>query len=715
MRKKIRWYGVIPKSAWSWLSFVVQDGKGYEYNAKERPTKIIVTSDDNDGKIPDDIHLKVEKNGEPNERTATVTFHQDGGKKIPFTVKQDIGHVKIKTGDLNKLKEYVDERMEIIPKTAACNYNDTTFSFTAKFTYKEVYDHYELGCFADNPLELYEDFVATITSDTFVKSSQDDFTWSSDNGSTISGGVLTFPTNTDKENDKTYNVSVSYKIENQDFVSKVASDNAVLTQGADSRYANYTLRTNLKGATVTFRQNGEVLSSVTASNSNDGSLYPYIAVCNAMIGNAVSVDVNGSENEVKTYSINVTPNTWETWNTNKNKTLNGIVVNSTCTTSKNDFSQNSHTYGDGEFNAVIVIPRKETVDDAAYKATLPNGVTFANTQGDYTALEVSGDVEDESDIVYYVVDSPSTTAKITLYYMIDYNILDQENCVTLVYDYGILGKTVDEKPNLLLYRKVGYFSGNQNSFDMDTKIKEIYLVTNKFKLIGINPKKDTYIDYNSNNNFYLLKIGDNRNLVVNGNKVIVLVKFDLDTLGVNNTIPKQFEYKNGDITAIRIPSPFDVLDDASFYCNINVQTVILGESVNTLVSDCLAGLRTVKEIYIGHSSAPSLYKGDNKGFTFRAAAYDEETTCNVQSEGCTIYGVQKAESSYKENATDRWKWPGCIREEIASTYKANETADEDCLKKMDANIKTWIINTSSYNPRNEFDKLLKLVKPKANI
>ena len=66
MRKKIRWYGVIPKSAWSWLSFVVQDGKGYEYNAKERPTKIIVTSDDNDGKIPDNIHLKVEKNGEPN-------------------------------------------------------------------------------------------------------------------------------------------------------------------------------------------------------------------------------------------------------------------------------------------------------------------------------------------------------------------------------------------------------------------------------------------------------------------------------------------------------------------------------------------------------------------------------------------------------------------------------------------------------------------------
>ncbi|CCZ11306.1 unknown [Prevotella sp. CAG:1092] len=110
-----------------------------------------------------------------------------------------------------------------------------------------------------------------------------------------------------------------------------------------------------------------------------------------------------------------------------------------------------------------------------------------------------------------------------------------------------------------------------------------------------------------------------------------------------------------------------------------------------------------------------MHKGDNKGFTFRAAAYDEGITCNVQSEGCTIYGVQKAELSYRENVTDRWKWPGCIHEEIASTYKFAETADEDCLKKMDANIKTWIINTSSYNPRNEFDKLLKLVKPKENI
>lgn len=55
MAEKVKWYGEISSEYISWLSFAVQEGKGYEYNDMNRPSKIIVTADDNDGISPEDI------------------------------------------------------------------------------------------------------------------------------------------------------------------------------------------------------------------------------------------------------------------------------------------------------------------------------------------------------------------------------------------------------------------------------------------------------------------------------------------------------------------------------------------------------------------------------------------------------------------------------------------------------------------------------------
>lgn len=77
MAEKIEWYGEIPSNV-NWLTFADQSDKGYKYNNDF--TQITATTDDNGGKIPDEIKFVVDYNNGVNSRTCEVKFIQkDGG------------------------------------------------------------------------------------------------------------------------------------------------------------------------------------------------------------------------------------------------------------------------------------------------------------------------------------------------------------------------------------------------------------------------------------------------------------------------------------------------------------------------------------------------------------------------------------------------------------------------------------------------------------
>ncbi len=265
MIKKIKWYGEIPTESKSWLSFVVQNGMGYEYDDINRPSKIIVTSDDNNGSITDSIQLKLEKNNTIEKRSAIVKFYQDGGNTLFYKVSQKKGHVKVPTKTELRLKENINKAIVINPKEVNCEFDTKTLSFTADFTYNEVNEKYTIGYYADTE-EAYEDLTETITSDTKTVNDVNLFTWSSDNGS-ISNGVLSLNKNTNKEKAKTYNVTVSYSGVN---------DTASVIQGVEPppkpKTKYFEIVTNLKNAVVEF-SNADKSFTKTATTVSDNDKY----------------------------------------------------------------------------------------------------------------------------------------------------------------------------------------------------------------------------------------------------------------------------------------------------------------------------------------------------------------------------------------------------------------------------------------------------------
>ena len=155
------------------------------------------------------------------------------------------------------------------------------------------------------------------------------------------------------------------------------------------------------------------------------------------------------------------------------------------------------------------------------------------------------------------------------------------------------------------------------------------------------------------------------------------------------------EYFNGQITAVRVPTPYTTMDNACLYCNSNLRTIFLGKTITTLVSDCLAGFSNINKIFIGSDKAPALDPADNTGYTFRATVLGGL----VQGENCTIYGVKGSGSSYHVNSTDPWQWDGCIKADITpSNPNLNEKISE-----MNANIKTWKIDTDTYESDKELE------------
>lgn len=262
MIKKIKWYGEIPTESKSWLSFVVQNGLGYEYDDMNRPSKIIVSSDDNNGSITDSIQLKLEKNNTIERRSAIVKFYQDGGNTLFYKVSQKKGHVKIPVKEETRLKEYVNKAIVIKPKESNCEFDTKYLTFTANFTYNEVNEIYTIGYYADTE-EAYEELKETVTSKTKSVEDVNLFTWATDNGN-ITNGVLSLNKNTNKEKAKTYNVTVSYSGVN---------DTSTITQGVEPppkpKTKYFEVITNVENANVEFSNSDKTFTkSVTAVNDN---------------------------------------------------------------------------------------------------------------------------------------------------------------------------------------------------------------------------------------------------------------------------------------------------------------------------------------------------------------------------------------------------------------------------------------------------------------
>lgn len=673
MTKKVEWHGTIPNEAQSWLTFSNQSDKGYEYN--KYFTEITASTDDNSGSITDEIKFNVKKNNTLHNRTAKVHFRQKGGKRAIYKVTQAVGHIKIQTNEETRFKEYIDKQIVISPTATSCTFQETATTFTATFSYKEINDKYQIGYYADTK-EPYEDFVESITSKTKSITDVTKFDWSSDNGS-IKDGKLTFNKNTDRVNPKTYNVSVTYS---------GVSATAVVTQGRDDSFVEYIVRTNLKGATATFTENGETLVTSVVTDSGDGSANPYIAKCTAHPNINLSVMITGDVKEVKTYSISVLPDKWDI----KNNTAIDVTVTSKYHSVKNDFSKNSAIYENNAFDKTITIGTKENDGDAEYSATLPLGITDSSATGNFTRLTAQeGLFRQGGSIEYYIVESPTHKDFISLSNTSD-EVFIKDRVLTLVYDYGILNKTLDDLPSLRLYR-----TDKPSTCFNENNIKAIYIATNNitdaskenFNVIEVSYNDQEY--FGKDGYFKTLKINKHKDLIVKGNKVIVFIELNTEK------IPNEMEYYNEHITAVRVPIPYKEMDNACLYCNSNLRTVFLGKTITKLVSDCLAGFSNINKIFIGSDKAPTLDSADNTGYTFRAT----RSGGYVQGKNCTIYGVKGSGSSYHVNSTDPWQWDGCIKADVTS----DNYNDNTNIPAMNENIKTWKIDTDTYESDKELE------------
>jgi hypothetical protein len=120
--------------------------------------------------------------------------------------------------------------------------------------------------------------------------------------------------------------------------------------------------------------------------------------------------------------------------------------------------------------------------------------------------------------------------------------------------------------------------------------------------------------------------------------------------------------------------------------------LFLGNTISLLVSDCLAGFASIKEMYFGYEEAPTLNKGNGTGHTFR----DTYRNSQASSTDCVIYGVKGSYDSYHVDSNDPWKWDGCIYADVSGRSDINN------------NTKTWRIDTDTYT----VDKELEIFKEK---
>ena len=668
---KVEWKGIIPEEARSWLSFSIQRGLGYEYNSTKKPYEIIVSSDDNNGINTDEIFFDIEANENIEPRNAIVTFYQSKGKIAKYLVKQAVGHIKVfEKQEIISNGDKTETSIVINPKTVNCNYNDTNVAFNATFSYKELsylYNHYYYADTKEKVKELFR----TITSDTKTISDVNQFTWSSDNG-TITNGLLKFNKNSDRDHSKIYNVSVSYLGQ---------TDNAIVTQGVDNSFVEYIVRTNIRDAMAIFKDNGVIVNTLRVIDSTDGSSNPYIAKFSAKESDNMSVTISGDSNETNTYNFSISP---KEWNGNLNETID-VTVNSTFQKEFDDYTNNTKSYPNKVYDVTINIPHITQNGNAEYTADLPNGITDISTNHNFTKLQINRNVlKQGGDINYFVVKSPKHKETIKLSYSTD-DLFKEDKVMTLVFDYGLLNQTLDTLPNVKVFRK------GAEGFSLDM-IENIFIATtttsnitqDSFNVIKLSPFDVQY--FTSDTYFTYLKVKEHPELIVNGNKVIVFIKWNTDI------VPNEVEYHNHDITAARIPKPYTSLDNACFYSNGNIRTMFIGETVNTFASDCLAGFGKIEKIFIGSKTAPILDRRDDTGYTFRAT----ESNGVAEGKNCVIYGVKGSYDSYHVDSNDPWKWDGCIK---APT--TNVKVSEAIHQEIDDNIKTWRIDTDTYEVKNE--------------
>ena len=669
MNKKIEWYGEITGDGRTWLSFTYDDTKGYEYDTTTKPKKIIVTTDDNNGSLIDIIGLDLEPNTTQYVRKTNVEFYQLGGKHISYEVTQKVGHSFIETSTYEEISTWVFNSMSISPVSETCECDATEYTFKAIYSHKPKYVTYSKGYYADNPGEEIKIVKSERYGDVQYISDPSKFIWTTDNG-TITNGKLTFNENVDRNNYALYNVTATYK---DDYNEKNAT--GVLKQKANDKTATYTVNTNIPNATATFTIDNEIISAITVAYVSDNE---YTAICEGPLNSSLKVSITGSKNEIITYSLDVSPKKWDI----KESSALTVTVTSNKHVEENDFSNNSYIYPDNIYNATININRKASDSEASYSAILPDGITDESVDGNFTYLKAAeGSLKDGGEITYYLTESEGIKAKISVSNSTSDDKFLEDKMITLVYDYGIVGRTLETRPQIMLYRS-----------KTNSSVEAIYVATTSqstlhqgtFDVIEIKKTDKTYIT--NDGTFYVLNISNHHELVVNGNKVIVFLKL------IGDNVPDEMQYYNGNITAVRIPTPYTKLDNACLYCNTSLHHLFLGNTISLLVSDCLAGFASIKEMYFGYEKAPTLKKGNGTGHTFR----DTYRNSQASSKDCIIYGVKGSYDSYHVDSNDPWQWDGCIYADVSDRSDINNST------------KTWRIDTDTYT----VDKELEIFKEK---
>lgn len=267
-----------------------------------------------------------------------------------------------------------------------------------------------------------------------------------------------------------------------------------------------------------------------------------------------------------------------------------------------------------------------------------------------------------------------------------YNFFENNQMITMVYDEGILRKN-GALPNKHL-SSINLFRSENKGFYYKENIDKIYIAKPDLTVEEIIP--DTDKNFVKNGDYYYYN--NDYNHYVNNNKIIIFLKLKSDT------IPHEMEYKNGNVTTVKFPTPYDKLDNACFYHNDNLETVFLGKAIKTLISDCLANMSRIKNIYIAAPNAPELKTDKSPGYTFIGTVEKNNVPKN-----CIIYGVKGSNMSYNVSDTCPWNWPGCIRTQAFQNPKCSSDTQMISYTPQGniSNIDTWTIDTSWYTAEQE--------------
>lgn len=260
-KQKVKWIGNIVSGDLSAIKFIPNYTLGYEYNSDF--TSITATTDDNIGKIPDTIQVSATPLYAVDERVWTIHFTQECEgecSECDLIVKQT-GNTTPGDDETRTICGFdSDEGIRVAISGTELSESAVTFNNGQINFVGQIKPIYEVMKYYSGTTEPYEGYPKYITADTWVDKTYEG-SWELVSGTTYDSGDF---------GTVYFSSTTKARTLGNQFTYSGQSATGIINQTVDTTPVDYYAYVNLPGVTVKFLdKNGEIVSSVTATNSSN--------------------------------------------------------------------------------------------------------------------------------------------------------------------------------------------------------------------------------------------------------------------------------------------------------------------------------------------------------------------------------------------------------------------------------------------------------------